>query len=372
MRNIFILLTICIMGIGILSAEPTARTYIFAAMESNFNNALIDSIAKYFDVVITHERQRNYNPMFRDSNEVTWRRDEPPLVLLYKDAMTLIGPRFIYDQYGNIIDTIPADSVQGGGATVGGFWHFDSLLKQNWSSDTFFMLATGSTEHFDTVVIGNDSIHRVHAGSENTYKWRWAMDYGQLDWQDFYGCNTKMQCLRNYDSLTYDDTYFDGIFMDNLLQWVNYNGYNMYPVQYWEGDSVNYGKFRNAVHAFAESISVLYHNPTTPSEHAAQILGIANLNQTYKTPGYDSIWRRNINVLDGGMEESFVSKGCSFTNWNKFLHEISIAESLGKTCLMCHKVDDFAWTGTTPFAYTKFDSCDMIFGFTSYLMAYVN
>jgi hypothetical protein len=46
-------------------------------MENNFSDPLIDSLAKYFDVVITHDAQRNYNWMFRDSNETTWRRDEP-------------------------------------------------------------------------------------------------------------------------------------------------------------------------------------------------------------------------------------------------------------------------------------------------------
>lgn len=48
----FILASIYVMGIGIVSAEPTARTYIFAAMESNFNDALIDSFAKYSDVLM--------------------------------------------------------------------------------------------------------------------------------------------------------------------------------------------------------------------------------------------------------------------------------------------------------------------------------
>jgi hypothetical protein len=74
MRNIFILVNVCLIGLSIIYAEPTARTYIFAAMESNFSDTLIDSIAKYFDVVITHDGQRNYNPMFRDTTQVTWRR----------------------------------------------------------------------------------------------------------------------------------------------------------------------------------------------------------------------------------------------------------------------------------------------------------
>ena len=218
----------------------------------------------------------------------------------------------------------------------------------------------------------SDSLGRVHAG-DAIWWGRWAMDYGESDWQIFYGCSTKVQCLRNYEDTIYDNTYFDGIFMDNLLQYVNNYGYKMYPKQYMldtiQGivDSV---KFRSAVHSFAQTVGAEYHNPTTPPQHGCQILGVANLNNTYRTPAYDSIWRRNVNVLDGGMEESFVTMGCSFTNWYKFLHEISIAESLGKTCLMCHKVDSFAWTGHTPFAYTGFDSTDLMYGFSSYLMAF--
>jgi len=278
MRCIYILAMVYFAEIDILSAEPTARTYIFAAMESNFNDALIDSLAKYFDVVITHDDQRSYNPRFRDSTEVTWRRDEPPWVLLYKDAMTLIGPRFI----GN--DTIPADSTRGGGDTPGGFWHFDTLLNQNWSADTFFMLATYWTDsaggRYDTIIIGDDTLHRVHAGSASTWQWRWSMDYGEAGWQSFYGCSTKVQCLRNYADTTYDNTYFDGIFMDNLLQYVNNYGYKMYPKQYMldtiQGivDSVG---FRNAVYSFAQTVGVEYHSPVTPPQHGSQILGIANL-----------------------------------------------------------------------------------------------
>jgi len=51
MRSIYILAMVCFAGISIVSAEPTARTYIFAAMESNFSPALIESLAKYFDVL---------------------------------------------------------------------------------------------------------------------------------------------------------------------------------------------------------------------------------------------------------------------------------------------------------------------------------
>lgn len=39
----------CLMGFSIVHADPTARTYCFAAMESNFSDSLIDFLAKYFD-----------------------------------------------------------------------------------------------------------------------------------------------------------------------------------------------------------------------------------------------------------------------------------------------------------------------------------
>ena len=366
MQGRFVVAVVCIVGIQVVTAEPTARTYCFAAMESNFNNALIDSLAKYFDVVITHDDQRIYNPRFRDSTKVAWRRDEPPWVLLYKDAMTLIGPRANPNPPP---DTIPADSTRGGGDTPGGFWYYDSIFfgYGAYNQDTFFMMKSDSTP--PSIV---DEYDRVHAGSPPSWEWRWAMDYGEADWQSFYGCSTKVQCMRNYITLEYDNTYFDGIFIDNLLQWVNHLGYNMYPIQYWKSDSAkpDHNKFRNAVHTFAQTASAEYHNSSTPPGHGKQILGIANLNNTYRTPGYDSIWRMNVNVLDGGMEESFVTMGCSSADWHKFLHEISIAESLGKTCLMCHKVDSFDWTGHMPFDYTEFDSTDLMYGFTSYLMAF--
>ena len=153
MRNIFILAIAFLTGISIVHAEPTARTYCFAAMENNFSDPLIDSLAKYFDVVITHDDQRGYNPMFRDTTQVTWRSDEPPWVLLYKDAMTLIGPRDVpYPPYH-----FNADSTRGGGDTPGGFWHFDSIFfgYGAYSPDTFFMMSTRLNHlQFCAVVIG--------------------------------------------------------------------------------------------------------------------------------------------------------------------------------------------------------------------------
>jgi len=51
MRSIYILVMMCFAGISIVYSEPTAKTYIFAAMESNFSPALIESFARYFDVL---------------------------------------------------------------------------------------------------------------------------------------------------------------------------------------------------------------------------------------------------------------------------------------------------------------------------------
>jgi len=55
MQGRFVLAIICIVGIQVVTAEPTARTYIFAAMESNFSDYLIYSLANHFDVIIFHK-----------------------------------------------------------------------------------------------------------------------------------------------------------------------------------------------------------------------------------------------------------------------------------------------------------------------------
>ncbi|MBE0434050.1 hypothetical protein IBX73_11385, partial [candidate division WOR-3 bacterium] len=365
-----------LMGFKIIVAEPTAKTYIFAASHYMFYHdwqgaAPLDSLCKHFDVIIFHDGKRDTIPTIRDSTKVEWRRDRAPLLLLYKDAMTLVGP-------GNPWNSPYGDSTPGGGMTVGGWLHFDSLFSIKYPTDTFFMLATYWTGHYDTITIGADTLHRVHAGSDSQWQWRWAMDYGEPYWQNLYACTTKVQCLRNYNTLQYDDTYFDGIFIDNLLQFCGGSwDYSMYPKQYILDtltgliDSV---KFRDAVHSFAQTASAEYNNPETPPGHGRQIRGVANLNFTCVTPEYEYLWRRNMSVLDGGMEESFALYTFSFERWRKLVHEIAIAESLGKMCLMCKKVAGFDWEPDPPwaypFGYTEFDSTDLIFGFASYLMAF--
>ncbi|MBE0433994.1 hypothetical protein IBX73_11095, partial [candidate division WOR-3 bacterium] len=368
MKFVVVLLIVCA-GAGITFAEPTARTYSFAAFEAYFHvSGVIDSLAKHFDLVYAPETIRFWNPKFRDSAQVEWRRDKPPLLLMYKDAMTLKGPRYIVDpETSDTIDIIPADSTRGGGHTVGGFWHFDSILKQNFPSDTLFMLATtvGShqTSHYDTIVIGNDTIHRVHAGSNPSWQWRWAMDYGRDDWQTFYGCSTKVQCLRNSHDLSYDSTYFDGVFIDNLLMWRGH--YGMYPLQYPDESS-----FRAAVHSFAQTVTDEYHNPDSPANHPCEVLALANLNYAFSTPNYDSIWKMYLNCLDGGQEETyFAGDTLDFDTWHKFIHEIAIAESLGKMCIVRKAVKCNA-LGQPPFNVGPYNDTSMIFGFASYLMAY--
>lgn len=78
MRHKFILAIVCLIGVSVLSAEPTAKTYIFAASGYMFQGSALDSLAKHFDVIISHDPQRGSNPILRDTNEVPWRRDRPP------------------------------------------------------------------------------------------------------------------------------------------------------------------------------------------------------------------------------------------------------------------------------------------------------
>lgn len=336
-----------------IEAEPTARTYSFAAFQAYYTTpGAIDSLAKHFDLVYAPESIRFWNHIFRDSTQVMWRRDKPPLLLVYKDALTLCGPGYPYG---------PPDSPHGGGQSVGGFMHFDSIFfgYKPYKSDTCFMMTTPQNDSF-----GHHDIYgRVQAGSVLSWQWRWAMDYGKPYWQNFHACSTKVQCLRNYKDLIYDETYFDGVFIDNLLMWRN--DYGMYPDQYQTHES-----FREAVYSFAQAVSSEYHNADTPPEHSCQILAVGNLNFAYSTPNYDSIWKIYLGCLDGGQEETyFAHDTLNFDTWRKFIHEIAIAESLGKICIV-KKAVECDPLGPAPFNIGPYDTNSMIFGFASYLMAY--
>ena len=365
MRFITIFAIMCVVGFEIISAEPTARTYIFTAWDSaSFTPEVVESLTRRYEVIITHDWDRHLNPMFRDTNLVTWRRNKP-LLLMYKDGLTLIGPRV--NPQGDTIYW--GDSPHGGGATVGGFWHFDSLFfgYSPYTADTFFMMKTDWTDHYD-------AFFRVHAGDPPLYQWRWAMDYGEPDWQNFHACTTKVQCLRNYRTKQYDDTYFDGVFIDNLLQFCDIShDYGMYPKQYTDTltgivDSV---KFRNAVHSFAQTASAEYHNSETPPGHGYQILGVGNLNFIHRPPNYETLWKNYLSVLDGGMEEtSFAHLTITLERWKNLIREVAIAESLGKMCFVRTAVECSYWSWSEPFGVDWYDSTHMMYGFTSYLLAY--
>ncbi len=364
-KVILIVIVIYLMA-QIVFAEPTAKTYIFAASQYMFYHPWyggnpLDSLCKHFDVIIFHDWNRDTIPTIRDSTKVEWRRNNAPILLLYKDAMTICGP-------GRPWHPEP-DPTIGGRETVGGYNHFDSLLKQNYPSDTFFMLATtvGSqqTSHYDTIVIGNDTLHRVKAGSDPSWQWRWAMAYGESYWRNFYACTTKVQCLRNYADTTYDDTYFDGVLIDNLLPLRSLHG--LYPQQYPDNNS-----FREAVYSFTQTACSEYHNLTSPPGNPRSILGTGNLNYIYLTPLSDTVWKKLLHILDGGMEEG--SDGLhrlSFNDWHRIMQEIAMAESLGKISFIREAVDSCEYdTIINPFGLLSFSSTNLMFGFTSYLMVF--
>ncbi len=114
-----------IIDVQVVSAEPTAKTYIFAASHYMFYNTLwfggipLDCLCKHFDAIIFHDWNRDTIPTIRDSTKVEWRRNKPPILLLYKDGMTLVGDS---SWHGG------PDPSQGGYETVGGFPHFDSIF----------------------------------------------------------------------------------------------------------------------------------------------------------------------------------------------------------------------------------------------------
>ncbi len=236
------------------------------------------------------------------------------------------------------------------------------------------MLATNLTVHIDSSYIP----WRVQAGEEPQYLWRWAMAYGESYWRNFYACTTKVQCLRNYADTTYDDTYFDGVFVDNLLHFVDglSYGYNIYPAQYRPyPDTNNFAQWdanlRAAVDTFVQTVSAEYHNPNTPSGHPCEVLAIGNTNRAHLVDEYATLWKNFLQYLDGAVEESdFARADIEFGRWQRMIHEMAIAESLGKICLIHVPCSTEFYSPNDPLSVYYYDSTQMIYGFASYLMAY--
>jgi hypothetical protein len=330
--------------------EKTARLCVFAYFRRGLDDAVCDSIAKLFDLVVLNDGKRPAVPRIR--RRAYSRRRAQPIILVYKDCLTLIGPGNPWGSRG--------DSVRGGGASVGGFWHFDSIFKGiGYESDTFFLMASDSTSDHDGYL-------RVKAGNERYRHYRWAMDWAKMYWAEFFARNTKIQCLRNYRNQQYDSTYFDGVFIDNVLHFNK--EYGAYPWQYWDSDDPKGSdrRLQAAVSDFLQVIYEEYKNPLTPAGHPNQILGVGNTNGAYQQ---DRLFQRHAQHLDGGMEEYFAQDWQDLEAWQKIISEVEYAESSGKICLLHTDIDTFMYESLDdPLSVVWYDTTQFMFGFTGYLM----
>lgn len=330
--------------------ERTARLCVFAYFRHGLDDVVCDSIARQFDLVVLNDAKRSAVPRIRQRAD-SWHREQP-IILVYKDCLTLIGPGNPWGSKG--------DSIRGGGASVGGFWHFDSIFNGiGYVADTFFLMASDSTSDHDRFM-------RIKAGNVQYRHYRWAMDWSKKYWAEFYARNTKIQCLRNYQNQQYDATYFDGVFIDNVLHFNR--EYGIYPAQYWDADNSKASniQLQVAVNSFLQIVHAEYKNPRTPAEHASQILGVGNTNGAYRQEG---LFQKYLQHLDGGMEEYFAQDWQDLEAWKKIIAQIEYAESRGKMCLLRTDVDTFLYKSLDdPLSVTWFDTTQLMFGFSGYLM----
>lgn len=330
--------------------QATAKLCVFAYFARELDDTVCDSIAKHFDLIVLNDARRSAVPLIRQKARGLYRKQ--PIILVYKDCLTLIGPGNPWKSSG--------DSIQGGGASVGGFWHFDSIFNGiGYAPDTFFLMASNWTSD-------QDNRARVKAGSAKYRNYRWAMDWSRNYWAQFFARNTKIHCLRNYRVLQYDSTYFDGVFIDNVLHFNR--EYGIYPAQYWDAEDPRVSNIRlqNAVGNFLQVVYDEYKNPLTPTEGPTQILGVGNTNGAYRQ---NRLFQKYLEHLDGGMEESFAQDWQDLEAWRKIIAEVEYAESQGKICLLHTDVDTFTYRSLEdPLSIIRYDTTQMMFGFASYLM----
>lgn len=330
--------------------EKTARLCVFAYFRRGLDDAVCDSIAKHFDLIVLNDAKRSAVPRIR--RRADFRRREQPIILVYKDCLTLIGPGNPWGSSG--------DSVRGGGASVGGFWYFDSIFNGvGYARDTFFLMASDSTSTLD-------SLARVKAGNAKYRHYRWAMDWSEKYWAQFYARHTKIQCLRNYQNQQYDSTYFDGVFIDNVLHFNK--EYGIFPAQYWDAEHPGESDMRlqDAITDFLKTVHEEYKNPNTPLGRPTGILGVGNTNGAYRQSG---LIGRYLKHLDGGMEEYFVQDWQNLEAWERIIAEIEYAESIGKLCLVHTDIDTFVFQSLEdPLSVVWYDTTQFMFGFTGYLM----
>lgn len=340
----------------ITTAEPTVRTGIYLCGDLD-DQVFRDTVTKNFELIITYDFRRGFIDYIRQDS-ADWRRNMP-IITVYKGCLTLFNcscPWYHLEQ------------TKGGGHTVGGFYHFDSLFRgyyKDKDSINCFLMASDSTEH-------KDSLNRIKAGCGDTWEFRWVMDYSSEDYRTFFACSSKVQCLRNYNTEQYDSTYFDGVFIDHILHYTN--EYGMYPEKYAiyndVGALVDFDDtlFQNHIASFCENTYAEYHNPNTPNDHGREILAIGNCNHTYMVDTL--LWKKYMAGLDGGMEENFAEPDQNHTigKWQNMIWEMQYNESKGKIFLAVKKVVSDTFPENPPFNIESYDSTQMMYGLTCYLM----
>jgi hypothetical protein len=278
---------------------------------------------------------------------------------MYKGSLTL------FDATCERYTPYSLEQTKGGGHTIGGFYHFDSLFLGYYPySVNCFLMASNFTAY-------KDSLGRIKAGSDETREFRWAMDYGNAYWAYFFACTSKIQCLRNYIGLKYDSTYFDGVLIDHILHYPGeYGVYSQKYAVYHNDTSVSFNavSFQNDIYSFIEKVYTEYHSNTTPSGNPREILAIGNCNYTYLVDTL--LWKKHMEQLDGGMEENFADTWDAVTveKWKNLIWEMQYNESQGKIFFAAKKVTDSITDSYYPFSVTWYDSLQMMYGFTCYLM----
>jgi len=338
-----------------LNAVPTARTGIYLC--NLHSHEFCDSIVEHYELIITYDFLREYTMPLK-TNVSRWRRGRP-ILLMYKGCLTL------FDSTCNTYTPYSRERTNGGGHTIGGFYHFDSLFYGYYTdSMNCFLMASDLTLHIDR-------LGRIKAGSGETWEFRYAMDYGNKYWARFFACSSKVQCLRNYNGLVYDCTHFNGVLIDHILH--DPREYGLYPQKYAirRKDSVvsfNTAAFQNDIYSFIETVFNEYHCDTTPPENPQRILAVGNCNNTYLVDTL--LWKKYMAQLDGGMEENFAGtqKFVTVDEWKNLIWEMQYNESLGKIFFAAKKIQDSLIQPRDPFGVAWFDSTQMMYGFASYLM----
>lgn len=325
--------------------QKTVKNYIHAYF--NYDHKTAEYMADHFSLIVAHENKRGWNPILRERKKKTGDRI---VILLYKDFLTVIGP-------GNPW-TIHGDDVWGGGATVGGFQYFDSLFHGvGFPAETLFLMAGSDTRIYDEE-------NRAQVNESGTVAYRWAMDFGMQKWADYFAGNTKIQCLRNAENGEYDQTYFDGVFIDDIIH--SNSDYGLYPFKYWNPRDPVKSDLLLRKAMFKSIIKVVdeYHRSSGFSQYKKSILAVGNINKSWMVGG---LWKEYLAHLDGGMEETyFADTTLAYADFVKIIDDIASTKGKKKICLVHKQVA--AQCGKDPMSAALFDTTQMMYGLSAYLM----